>query len=101
MHFAVGDSTFAYNQRLGQAHANSVRDYLVSTGGLADGQVRAASHGDARNEQVRPDAIGDEGRDNRRVSLVVDYAGASSSMPSTMPTQEACTDAGAPAAARA
>ena len=39
-------------------------------------QVRAVSYGEDRNRQVRAGATGDAGRDYRRVSLVVDYAGA-------------------------
>jgi hypothetical protein len=76
--FADPQGNTTFNQRLGMARATSVRDYLDSTGGLPDGQVRAVSYGEARNRQLRPDAIGEEGRDNRRVSLVVDYAGTSS-----------------------
>lgn len=64
-----------FNQRLGMRRAKAVRDYLVTTGGLPDGQVRAVSYGEANNRQVRPGATGDAGRDNRRVSLVIDYAG--------------------------
>jgi peptidoglycan-associated lipoprotein len=84
-----GDSTSTYNQRLGMARANTVRDCLIGTGGLADGQVRAVSYGEARNRQVRPDAVGDAGRDNRRVSLVVDYAGTSSmAAPQSIPARQ-------------
>lgn len=86
--FADPQGAAGYDQRLGQARADAVRDYLVGTGGLADGHVRAVSYGENRNRQVRPDAIGEEGSVNRRVSLVVDYAGSSSSMPSTMPAPE-------------
>jgi hypothetical protein len=39
--------------------------------------VRVVSYGEDRNRQVREGATGEEGRDNRRVSLVVDYAGPS------------------------
>ena len=73
--FADPAGSAAFNQRLGQRRAETVRDYLVGTGGLADGQVRAVSYGEATNRLVRPGASGDAGRDNRRVSLVVDYAG--------------------------
>lgn len=64
-----------YNRRLGQRRADAVRDYLVGTGGLADASVRAVSYGEDNNRQVRPGAWGDEGLPNRRVALVVDYAG--------------------------
>ena len=73
--FADPAGSAAFNQRLGQRRAETVRDYLVGTGGLADSQVRAVSYGEATNRLVRPGASGDAGRDNRRVSLVVDYAG--------------------------
>ncbi|WP_457096027.1 OmpA family protein [Lysobacter sp. P5_B9] len=73
--FADPAGSTAFNQRLGKRRAETVRDYLVGTGGLADGQVRAVSYGEATNRLVRPGATGDAGRDNRRVSLVVDYAG--------------------------
>jgi len=62
---------------LGQRRAEAVRDYLVQTGGLPAGQVRAVSYGEDRNRQARTGATGEAGRDNRRVSLVIDYAGAS------------------------
>jgi peptidoglycan-associated lipoprotein len=65
----------AFNKRLGQARADAVRDYLVTTGGLPAEQVRAVSYGEDKNRQVRPGASGDAGQDNRRVGLVVDYAG--------------------------
>jgi len=73
--FADPAGSTAFNQRLGKRRAETVRDYLVGTGGLSDGQVRAVSYGEATNRLVRPGATGDAGRDNRRVSLVVDYAG--------------------------
>jgi peptidoglycan-associated lipoprotein len=62
------------NRRLGLQRAQSVRDYLVSSG-LGAEQVRAVSYGEYQNRQVRAGAVGESGRDNRRVSLVVDYAG--------------------------
>lgn len=64
----------AANRRLGLQRAQSVRDYLVSSG-LGTEQVRAVSYGEDQNRQVRTGAVGEAGRDNRRVSLVVDYAG--------------------------
>lgn len=66
-----------YNRRLGLRRAQAVRDYLVTTGGLPDSQVRAVSYGEDQNRLVRKGMVGDEGRDNRRVSLVIDYAGTS------------------------
>ena len=85
--FADPSGSTAYNQRLGQRRAESVREYLVANGGLGDAQVRAVSYGEARNRQVRPGAVGDAGRDNRRVSLVIDYAGAQA-MPAPQPMEQ-------------
>jgi peptidoglycan-associated lipoprotein len=65
----------AYNKRLGQKRADAVRDYLVSTEGMPDTQVRAVSYGESRNRQVEPGATRELGSNNRRVALVVDYAG--------------------------
>lgn len=53
----------------------AIRDYLTANGGLAASQVRAVSYGEEQNRQVRAGATGAEGRDNRRVALVIDYAG--------------------------
>lgn len=39
---------------------------------------RAMSNGEDQNRQVRAGATAAEGRDNRRVALVIDYAGAGS-----------------------
>lgn len=73
--FADPAGSAAYNRRLGLRRAEAVRDYLVGSGGLAGGQVRAVSYGEDQNRQVRPGATHEAGRDNRRVSLVIDYAG--------------------------
>jgi peptidoglycan-associated lipoprotein len=66
-----------YNQRLGLRRADAVRDYLTSTGGLDADKVRALSYGEVRARQVTPGAKGpgERGMENRRVALVVDYAG--------------------------
>ncbi len=69
----AGDET--YNQWLGQQRANAVRDYLVEQGRLNSDNLRAVSYGEADNRQVRPGAWGDDGLDNRRVALVIDFAG--------------------------
>lgn len=63
-----------YNQRLGQQRAEAVRNYLLSQG-LREDQLRAVSYGEADNRQVVPGAAGDDGLPNRRVALVVDFAG--------------------------
>ncbi|MFC3549673.1 OmpA family protein [Lysobacter cavernae] len=75
--FADPSGSTANNRRLGLHRAEAVRDYLVSSGGLAANQVRAVSYGEDKNRLVRAGATGDAGHDNRRVSLVVDYAGVS------------------------
>lgn len=66
-----------YNQRLGQRRADAVRGYLSTTAGLSPDKLRAVSYGEARPRQVVPGAKGpgDRGLENRRVALVVDYAG--------------------------
>lgn len=65
----------AFNKRLGQSRADAVRDYLVTTAGLPAAQVRAVSYGEDEKRQVRPGSYGEAGQDNRRVGLIVDYAG--------------------------
>jgi peptidoglycan-associated lipoprotein len=73
--FADPSGPAAFNQRLGQRRADAARDYLVKHAGLHPMQVQAVSYGEAENRQVRPGATGPEGRDNRRIALVVDYPG--------------------------
>lgn len=73
--FADPAGSTAFNRRLGQRRAEAIRDYLTGNGGLAASQVRAVSYGEDQNRQVRPGATGAGGRDNRRVSLVIDYVG--------------------------
>ncbi len=73
--FTDPPGTTEYNKRLGQRRAEAARDYLVNTAGLHPAQVQAVSYGEADNRQVRPGATGKAGRDNRRIALVVDYAG--------------------------
>ena len=68
----------AFNKRLGMKRAESVRDYLVNTGGLSADKVRAVSYGESSNRQVEKGQIRDAGANNRRVTLVVDFAGNSS-----------------------
>ncbi len=65
----------AFNKRLGMKRAEAVRDYLVNTGGLSADKVRAVSYGEATNRQVEKGQIRDAGSNNRRVTLVVDFAG--------------------------
>ena len=68
----------AYNKRLGKQRADAVRNYLVEQDGMTAAQVRAVSYGEAHNRQVKPGATREAGASNRRVSLVVDFAGSGS-----------------------
>ncbi|HET6578708.1 MAG TPA: OmpA family protein [Gemmatimonadales bacterium] len=65
-----------YNLRLGQSRADAVKAYLATAGGFASDSVKAVSYGEVRNRQVVPGAKGpgENGIENRRVSLVVDHA---------------------------
>ena len=69
--------TVEYNQALGKRRAQSVADYLVGQGGLAEGRVRAVSYGEAADRLVSADSHGpgQEGWENRRVALVIDHSG--------------------------
>ena len=79
--FADPAGSTAYNQRLGQQRAESVRDYLTTNGALDGTLLKTVSYGEARNRQIVPGAKGpgEAGFPNRRVALVVDYAGTGSS----------------------
>jgi peptidoglycan-associated lipoprotein len=73
--FADAAGSRSYNVRLGHARAEAVRDYLVKSGGLAADHVCAVSYGKAGNRQVLQGKWGDGAEPNRRVTLVVDFAG--------------------------
>jgi peptidoglycan-associated lipoprotein len=66
----------AYNRQLGLRRAESVREYLTTSGGFNSETIRAVSYGEVRNRQVVPGAKGpgDEGMENRRVALVIDHS---------------------------
>jgi outer membrane protein OmpA-like peptidoglycan-associated protein len=74
----------AYNNRLGLARADAVRDYLTMRGLTAD-QLRTVSYGEATNRQVMPGAAASApGAElNRRVSFVVDARGSTSLISAT------------------
>lgn len=72
--FADPAGSAGYNRRLGERRADAVRDYLVQNGLSAD-HLRAVSYGEASNRQVERGKTRDEGGSNRRVTLVVDFAG--------------------------
>ncbi|MDE2317888.1 MAG: OmpA family protein [Xanthomonadaceae bacterium] len=73
--FADAAGSTRYNLRLGSARAKAVRDYLVETDGMPADQVRTVSYGKAENRQVLKGKWGDGAEPNRRVTLVVDFAG--------------------------
>lgn len=79
--FADPAGSVRYNLKLGERRAESVRDYLTSSGALGDAQLRTVSYGEATNRQVAPGAKGpgDEGMQNRRVALVIEDAAAADS----------------------
>jgi peptidoglycan-associated lipoprotein len=76
--FADPAGSEAYNIRLGKRRAEAVKQYLTTAGGLPADQVKTVSYGEAPDRQVVPGARGPgiTGIENRRVALVVDYAGA-------------------------
>jgi peptidoglycan-associated lipoprotein len=67
----------AYNMKLGMKRAESVKAFLVSQGQLDDAQVRTVSYGETKDREVIPGAKGpgEDGIQNRRVALVIDYSG--------------------------
>jgi peptidoglycan-associated lipoprotein len=74
--FTDPSGSAAYNLRLGQRRAESVKAFL-ETEGLSGDAVKVVSYGEARDRQVVPGAQGPgaDGMQNRRVSLVIDYSG--------------------------
>ena len=73
--FADPAGSAAYNRRLGQRRGESVRQYLTGDGQLGGERIKVVSYGEARDRQVVPGAQGPNGLPNRRVALVIDYAG--------------------------
>ena len=73
--FADPSGSAAYNRRLGQRRGETVRNYLSGEGQVGADQIKVVSYGEARERQVVPGAQGDNGLPNRRVALVIDYAG--------------------------
>jgi peptidoglycan-associated lipoprotein len=72
--FADPAGSASYNRRLGERRAEAVRDYLTQNG-LAAERLRAVSYGEAANRQVERGQTREAGASNRRVTLVVDFAG--------------------------
>ena len=75
--FADPAGSTRFNQQLGQRRAEAVTSYLSTNGALDATYLKAVSYGEARNRQVVPGAQGpgEAGVENRRVALVIDYAG--------------------------
>lgn len=75
--FADPAGSVAYNQELALDRAESVRDYLVNSAGMAGANLHTVAYGEADNRQVAPGASGpgERGIKNRRVSFVIDFAG--------------------------
>jgi outer membrane protein OmpA-like peptidoglycan-associated protein len=73
--FADPAGSKRFNRRLGAQRAAAVRDYLVSTGGLSADRLRAVSYGEDTDRQVDRGQTREAGAPNRRVTLVVDFAG--------------------------
>ncbi len=71
-----------YNRRLGMRRAESVMGYLASQG-INSGQMRAVSYGQDQARQVVPGAAGpgEEGWQNRRVAMVIDFAPSTQAQP--------------------
>jgi peptidoglycan-associated lipoprotein len=74
--FADPAGSTSYNRRLGERRAEAVRDYLVQNG-LSSDHLRPVSYGEATNRQVERGQTHEAGAPNRRVTLVVDFAGQS------------------------
>jgi peptidoglycan-associated lipoprotein len=74
--FTDGAGSAAYNMKLGKNRASSVKTYLEGQGLMGDA-IKVVSYGEAKDRQVVPGAKGpgEEGMQNRRVSLVIDYSG--------------------------
>ena len=74
--FADPAGSTAFNQRLGMRRAEAVAGYLTSNGALDASFLKTVSYGEARNRQVVAGAAGpgEQGVENRRVALVIDYA---------------------------
>lgn len=65
-----------YNRRLGQERAEAVKEYLAGAG-LPEDRLRAVTYGEDRERQIIPGAQGpgEEGWENRRAAMVIDFTG--------------------------
>lgn len=74
--FADPAGSDAYNDRLSEERAQSVKDYLVNNGGLNGDNVRTVGYGEDDNRLVSDrQGPGQEGLENRRVTFVVEWGG--------------------------
>jgi peptidoglycan-associated lipoprotein len=71
--FADPAGSTSYNRRLGMRRAEAVKEYLVQQGLLAD-KVKTVSYGESQDRLVNDGRGPEAGVENRRVSLVIDYA---------------------------
>lgn len=71
--FADPAGSAAYNRRLGQRRADSVKAYLESQGLVGD-RVKTVSYGEDQNRLINDGRGPEAGAENRRVVLVIDYA---------------------------
>lgn len=62
-----------YNRRLGQRRAEAVKEYLVQQGLLTD-RIRTVSYGESTDRLINDGRGPEAGVENRRVTLVIDYA---------------------------
>lgn len=72
--FTDSAGSAAYNQRLGEARARSVMEYLADSGIPTD-RMRAVSYGASADRQIIAGAQGpgEAGWQNRRVAMVIDF----------------------------
>lgn len=80
--FADPAGSQAYNLQLGERRAEAVKSYLEDAGVPSD-RMRAVSYGSADERQMIPGAMGpgEEGWENRRVAMVIDFNPSSSEAP--------------------
>lgn len=64
-----------YNQQLGQRRATAVMEYLTTSAGLMSDRVKAVSYGEDTRRLVTTSGGPMQGRENRRVVLVIDHNG--------------------------
>jgi len=64
------DGSSSYNQRLSEARANSVRDYLINVKGISATRLIARGYGEA-NLMISPERNSEDKRLNRRVEFHV------------------------------